>query len=1004
MFQFKNRINIIAAVVLAFLTASCSGGDKSITSPSPDNPLFGSSDKSAQIGVSDWFSDGSPSAGMGALGLFNLGIDAKSVSAELIPIRTGALTDVLEIVDITNFLQMAPCMDCAKIGSVSLDVDGNLVVSIGIKHPFPAGDPLKPVSGKNRGDLHVLNIEGTILSNAAVTSFAGMGKSVAGFSLVNADGYSSYLDTVLDEIYPTDATVHPYVLHFDDYTVGNFDASNPMGFESVTDPPPSGNLVMAMGCDYDYQDYVFSIDGTFDFIYAVGCTYAVSSASAGKRFAPEYRIPQHNKKAASEILVEIITNDLAAGDIASTADIEIHVVDVSHGVETGTDLNQMFVDSSVDDIFIDIPGIMTDMLVLDGNNPTSGTGHDPSDPLVYFGTVTNTASGAEGTYHGLVKVTDSYTPGQNQSALLNSMDGIKRVEPLENPLNGLFDIAEFATYQTFSIDVALIITCDLTAPNGGEVWSVGLNEDITWDTGCADNIKIEYSKDGFVSNISEIVASTDDDGVYEWLIPNDPSSTVRVRISDASTLLVIDISDDDFTISGDCTPVFTQKWIYDFPGIERMNGSPAIADLDGDGTYEVLAFTHNLHKLYCFDHEGNFEWTPFTCSSQVASWYGAPAVGEFNGDGVLDIVVSNTNQSSPQHNRIHVIDGATGTEIMNILSPFIFQCMPSLADVVGATNLDPPDGQLDIFVGRYDDPENYTACYNGASGNLVWETRRQGYSMATPALADFNDDGIVEAVSGGGYYDLPPNANGINVLQGVANPTGDRLLWEADYGSNILGAPSLHDYTDDGIPDVIVADYNPPSSTVKCLDGQDGTALWSYSIYHTCMCNPGLGDLNSDGYPDIIIWPPYNQIIALNGDPNASERVLWTFYDPAGSPNLDTRSSPALYDVTCDGVPDVITCMTYNESPTQGIVWIINGATGESITHLDVPGDRIGWGAPAVGDIDNDGIADLVFGSYNNGLLYVYSLGTPVPVDYSARPWPQHMCNIRNTSLYGEEF
>jgi hypothetical protein len=742
----------------------------------------------------------------------------------------------------------------------------------------------------------------------------------------------------------------------------------------------------------------------FEFIYAVGCTYAVSSASQSERFTPEYRIPQHNKKGASEISVEIIANDLSAGDISSTAEIEIHVVDISHGVATGTDLNQMLADSSVDDIFIDIPGVMTDMLVLDGNNPTSGTGHDPSDPLVYSGTITNTAGGVEGTYPGLVKATDSYAPGQNQSSLLGGMDGIKRVGPIENPLLGLFDILEFATYQTFSIDVGVTLVCDLIAPNGGEVWPVASDHDITWDTGCADMIKIEYSKDGFVSDINEIIASTDDDGVYEWLIPNDPSTTVRVRISDASTLDVIDISDEDFTILGECTPSFTEKWIYDFPGIERMNGSPAIADLDGDGTLEVLAFTHNLHKLYCFDHEGNFEWTPFACSSQVASWYGAPAVGEFNGDGVLDIVVSNTNQSSPQLNRIHVIDGALGTEIMNIPTSFIFQCMPSLADVVGATNLDPPDGQLDIFVGRYDDPEHYTACYNGANGNLVWETRRQSYSMATPALADFNGDGIVEAVSGGGYYDLPPIANGINVLQGVANPTGDRLLWEADYGSNILGAPSLHDYTGDDIPDVIVSDYNPGSGTVKCLDGLDGSELWSYSIYHTCMCNPGLGDLNSDGYPEIIIWPPYNQIIALNGDPDASDRVLWTFYDPAGSPNLDTRSSPALYDVTCDGVPDVITCMTYNETPTQGIVWIINGATGESLTHLDVPGDRIGWGAPAVGDIDNDGITDLVFGSYNNGFLYVYSLGTPVPADYSARPWPQHMCNIRNTSLYGEQF
>ena len=279
----KTKLFLITFVLLSSMIIGCSSQNNPAT-PSQDvlsgQPL---------VGVSERFPDGSPASGMGALGIFNLSVNADEISAELTPIRQNSLTDVLEVVDITNFLRMAPCSDCAIIDSIFLDIDNNLVVSIGIKHPFPAGDPLKPISGKNRGDLHVFNVEGTIVSNVTGTSFPGLGKSVAGFTLVNADGYSPYLDTVLDDIYPTEATVHPYILHFDDYTAGNFDASNPMGFESVTDPPPSGNLVMAMGCDYDFQDYVLDVDGSFDFIYAVGCTYAVSSANKAQRFSPEYR-------------------------------------------------------------------------------------------------------------------------------------------------------------------------------------------------------------------------------------------------------------------------------------------------------------------------------------------------------------------------------------------------------------------------------------------------------------------------------------------------------------------------------------------------------------------------------------------------------------------------------------------------------------------------------------------------------------------------------------------
>ncbi len=444
--MFLRSTPALLMVFVFVFFAGCSSQTNPVT---PDDSVLSGQ---PLVGVSDRFPDDSPASGTGALGVFNLHVNADEISAELTPLRKNSLTDALEIVDISNFLAMAPCTNCVKISSISIDADGNIVVSIGIKHPFPAGEPLKPITGKNRGDLHVFNIEGTIVSNATGTSFPGLGKAIAGFTLVNADGYTPYLDTALDEIYPTDASLHPYILHFDDYTIGNFDALNPMGFDSVTDPPPSGNLVMAMGCDYDYQDYVFNIDGIFDFIYAVGCTYAVSSAKLSERFSPEYRVPQHLKKAASEVSVEIISNDLAEGDINSTAEIEIHVVDISHGVDVGSNLDEMFADSSVGGITIEIPDVETSPVIVDVSSPT-GTGHDPSDPLVFAATITNTADCIEATYTGLVKVLDFYSPGLNQLPLLNGMDGIKRVDPIENPLMGLFDITEFATYAIFEIPV-----------------------------------------------------------------------------------------------------------------------------------------------------------------------------------------------------------------------------------------------------------------------------------------------------------------------------------------------------------------------------------------------------------------------------------------------------------------------------------------------------------------------------------------------------------------------
>jgi len=167
----NTKLIFITLVLLSSIIIGCSGDNGLITPSGPDTDISAASN--LPVGVIDRFSDNSPLTGYGAMGLFNLHLNSVNKSVELIPLRQSSLTDVLEVVDITNFLQMAPCFDCVKIESISLDADGNLVVSIGIKHPFPAGDLLKPISGKNRGDLHVFNVEGTIVSNTTGASFPG---------------------------------------------------------------------------------------------------------------------------------------------------------------------------------------------------------------------------------------------------------------------------------------------------------------------------------------------------------------------------------------------------------------------------------------------------------------------------------------------------------------------------------------------------------------------------------------------------------------------------------------------------------------------------------------------------------------------------------------------------------------------------------------------------------------------------------------------------------------
>src|SRR2546425_1021857 len=88
----------------------------------------------------------------------------------------------------------------------------------------------------------------------------------------------------------------------------------------------------------------------------------------------------------------------------------------------------------------------------------------------------------------------------------------------------------------------------LTAPNGGEVWTVGDSRTITWTTtGTIPNIKLEYSKDNFTTTVL-ITASAPNTGTFAWTVPDDLSATVRVRVTNVNDSTVFDDSDANFKI------------------------------------------------------------------------------------------------------------------------------------------------------------------------------------------------------------------------------------------------------------------------------------------------------------------------------------------------------------------------------------------------------------------------------------------------------------------------
>ncbi|MFI5251962.1 MAG: SdrD B-like domain-containing protein [Bacteroidota bacterium] len=89
----------------------------------------------------------------------------------------------------------------------------------------------------------------------------------------------------------------------------------------------------------------------------------------------------------------------------------------------------------------------------------------------------------------------------------------------------------------------------VNSPNGGETWWVGESHAITWTSGCgATDLKIEYSTDTGMDWLPVADHIAPGLGTYGWTIPNTPTTTALVRITDNVTGTLTDVSNAVFTI------------------------------------------------------------------------------------------------------------------------------------------------------------------------------------------------------------------------------------------------------------------------------------------------------------------------------------------------------------------------------------------------------------------------------------------------------------------------
>jgi hypothetical protein len=381
----------------------------------------------------------------------------------------------------------------------------------------------------------------------------------------------------------------------------------------------------------------------------------------------------------------------------------------------------------------------------------------------------------------------------------------------------------------------------------------------------------------------------------------------------------------------------------------QFAASVAVGDLNGDGNpdlvvtniYGKTGLPPSVVGVLLNNGDGTFQ--PVVAYDSRGGWAGSVALADVNGDGKIDSVVTNETGSA--------------------------SC---------------PNGAVDILVGNGDG--TFRPAVEYCSG---------GSTPLSVAFADVNDDGKPDLVVANA------GSNNVGVLIGNGDGT---FLHAVSYGSGWPGP--IHvvvaDVNGDRRPDLVTADFNTiPSSVSVLLGNGNGTfqpaVISASGGYYAIWV--AIADVNGDGFPDLLVANER----ACTHCQNGSLDVLLgngdgTFQTAVGySSGGNGAMSLAVADVNGDGKLDLVAA-NY-ESDNLGV--LLGNGDGTLQPAVTYPSGGNGPISVAIADVNRDAKPDLLavnwYGNGNDAGLVALLLNNiafctaPPIITFSATPtflWP----------------
>jgi hypothetical protein len=378
--------------------------------------------------------------------------------------------------------------------------------------------------------------------------------------------------------------------------------------------------------------------------------------------------------------------------------------------------------------------------------------------------------------------------------------------------------------------------------------------------------------------------------------------------------------------------------------------SVAVGDFNNDNQLDIVVANAGTNNLYVFIGDGNGTFPFMTiCPTGDNSEPASVVIGDFNNDGRLDIAVANSGADN-----IGVLLGNGNGTFSSPKSYSTGSGSFPYSIAIGDLN---NDNQLDIVVANQGS-NSFSVLLGFVNGTFFSPSNYltgDGSQPLSIAVGDFNNDSrldIIVANSGTG------NA-GIHL-----GYISENFLLAPPYQTGLLSRPTsiaVGDFDNDTQLDAVVA--NNGTNNVMILFGSGYGTFTSHATYSTGNnsgpCGVAVGDFNNDSRLDIVVANPGKNCIGIflnNGTGTFARQVTHS---------TDRDSQPysvAVLDFNNDTRLDIAVA---NCGSNSVIVFFGDGNGNFTNRSTFNTGFESHPFALAVGDINKDNLTDII--ATNNG-------------------------------------